>query len=87
MIEKFTQRKYTVNAILRALRLFGMNDIGYDVYAITYYSQILTELNLRLGLGFDQKIYERKDLKRCFGETRKRELPEETRKLCTTIAG
>ena len=84
MIEKFTGRKYTMNALLRALRLFGMNDIGYDVYSITYYSQILTDLNLSLGLNFNQRVYERKDLKRCFGETRTRELPEDTKKLCTT---
>ena len=87
MIERFTQRRYTVNALLRALRLFGMNDIGHDVYSITYYSRILTDLNLRLGLGFDQRVYERKDLKRCFGETRKRDLPEATKRLCTTVAG
>ncbi len=87
MIEKFTGRKYTMNALLRALRLFGMNDIGYDVYSITYYSQILTDLNLSLGLNFNQRVYERKDLKRCFGETRTRELPEDTKKLCTTKTG
>ncbi len=87
MIEKFIGRKYTMNALLRALRLFGMNDIGYDVYSITYYSQILTDLNLSLGLNFNQRVYERKDLKRCFGETRTRELPEDTKKLCTTKTG
>ncbi len=87
MIEKFTDKKYTINELLRALRLFGMNDIGYDIYAVTYYSQILTDLNLSLGLNFNQKFYERKDLKRCFGETRKRDLPEDTKKLCTTVTG
>lgn len=87
MIEKFTGEKYTTNALLRALRLFGMNDIGYDVYSIAYYSQILTDLNLSLGLNFNQRVYERKDLKRCFGETRTRDLPEDTKKLCTTKTG
>ncbi len=87
MIEKFTDKKYTINELLRALRLFGMNDIGYDIYAVTYYSQILTDLNLSLGLNFNQKFYERKDLKRCFGETRKRDLPEDTKKLCITVTG
>ncbi len=87
MIEKFIGKKYTMNALLRALRLFGMNDIGCEVYAVTYYSQILTDLNLSLGLNFNQKLYERKDLKRCFGETRTRDLPEDTKKLCTTITG
>ncbi len=87
MMERFIGKKYTMNQLLRALRLFGMNDIGYDVYAVTYYSQILTDLNLSLGLNFNQKVYERKDLKRCFGETRKKELPEDTKKLCTTVTG
>ena len=82
LIQRQTGYRYTMNVLLDALRSFGVNKTYEGVYSATYYSQVITDLNLSMGLHFNQRHYSDGDFKKLFGETRTTELPEA--KICTT---
>ena len=82
LIQRQTGYRHTMNALLDALRSFGVNKTCEGVYSATYYSQVITDLNLSMGLHFNQRHYSDGDFKKLFGETRTTELPEA--EICTT---
>ncbi len=85
LIQRQTGYKHTMNALMDALRNFGVNKTCEGVYSATYYSKVMTDLNQSMDLHFNQRHYSDGDLKKLFGETRTQELPDAI-EPCTTYA-
>ena len=49
----------------------SLGEMAPGVYVTLYYDQVLMNLNRRMNLGANQKLYTQKDLQKLFARTRK----------------
>lgn len=76
LIQWQTGYRHTMNALINAMRNFGINKTAEGVYSTTFYSHVITDLNASMGLHFNQRHYSDGDLKKLFGETRTQDIPD-----------
>ena len=71
ILEHETGNAYTTRRLTQSLRNATLGEMAPGVYVTLYYDQVLMNLNRRMNLGANQKLYTQKDLQKLFARTRK----------------
>ena len=71
ILEHETGNEYTTRRLTQSLRNASLGEMAPGIYVTLYYDQVLMNLNRRMNLGANQKLYTQKDLQKLFARTRK----------------